>query len=289
MTALVIDDVVKKFGGKLVLDRISLQIKGTFGLLGPNGAGKTTLMRMISTLESPDQGKIQYGDLTWERVHDVKKQLGYLPQHFSIYKSLNVEEVMNHFAVLKGVTEKEKRKEVINRILESVNLTDQKYKKVKNLSGGMLRRLGIAQALIGDPKIIIVDEPTAGLDIEERVRFCRLLRSLAEGRIIIISTHIVEDLESTCDNIAIIKKGKVLQTGTRKELAEITEGKVWEIEIPFDTPVPIVEENIISTKQLSNRYLIRFFSESRLPDAREVQTTLEDTYLYVTRKNLSYV
>lgn len=153
----------------------------------------------------------------------------------------------------------------------------------------MLRRLGIAQALLGNPQIIIVDEPTAGLDIEERVRFCRLLRKIGENRIIIISTHIVEDLESTCDHIAIMKEGKILQTGTRNKLAEMTKGLVFEMDVPFDSPIPIKEEDIISIKQLNNRYLVRFFSEASINNARTVDTCLEDTYLYITKRNLTHV
>ncbi|WP_445505579.1 ABC transporter ATP-binding protein [Niallia sp. 03091] len=284
MSNLVLNNINKSFRGKQVLNNVSLQIKGSFGLLGPNGAGKTTLMRIIATLEKQDNGSIHLEDISWENVKKVRNHIGYLPQHFSIYKNLTIKEVMNHFAILKGLTIKTNRNTTIDNILSAVNLMNEREKKIKNLSGGMLRRLGIAQALLGNPKIIIVDEPTAGLDIEERVRFRQLLRKLSEDRIIIISSHIVEDLESTCNNIAIMKQGKVLQTGSRKELIEITTGMVWEIEIPIEKKLAINEEDIISTKQLSDSYLVRFFSESYIPNAKLVETTLEDTYLYLTKR-----
>ncbi|MEK9196740.1 ABC transporter ATP-binding protein [Ureibacillus sp. 179-F W5.1 NHS] len=291
MKSIIVKDITKSFGSKRALDHVSLEIRGTFGLLGPNGAGKTTLMKLLATLDIPDSGiiRIDEDDLSWNEPSEVRERLGYLPQHFSIYRSLKVEEVMNHFAILKGIRGKKVRSEAINSILQSVNLSEQKTKKVKNLSGGMLRRLGIAQALLGNPQIIIVDEPTAGLDIEERVRFCRLLRKIGENRIIIISTHIVEDLESTCDHIAIMKEGKILQTGTRNKLAEMTKGLVFEMDVPFDSPIPIKEEDIISIKQLNNRYLVRFFSEASINNARTVDTCLEDTYLYITKRNLTHV
>lgn len=284
MITLKIDNIVKTFGKKRALDHVSLEITGTFGLLGPNGAGKTTLMRLIATLDTPDSGKIELNDLSWTQPHQVRKLLGYLPQHFSIYKSLNVCEVMNHFAVLKGISEKEERKREINHILEAVNLQDQKNKKIRALSGGMLRRLGIAQAILGDPKMVIVDEPTAGLDVQERVRFCKLLRRLAENRIIILSTHIVEDLEATCDHIAIINEGKVITSGTRRELTKHADGHIWEMDSPMDADPPIPEQAIISTVQQGDHYRIRFYHDTELPDAGQVEPNLEDAYLYYMKE-----
>ncbi|EIT86087.1 ABC transporter [Fictibacillus macauensis ZFHKF-1] len=281
MNTLSINQLTKSYAGKKVIDNLSLEVKGTFGLLGPNGAGKTTLMKIIATLIKPEQGTLHLNDLSWQQTDQVREILGYLPQHFSIYKSLRVDEVMNHFALLKGI--KENRETIIQEILAAVNLLDDRKKKIKHLSGGMLRRLGIAQALLGDPKIIVVDEPTAGLDIDERVRFCRLLRKLGEGRIILLSTHIVEDIETTCDYIAIIKNGNVLATGTKKEIAEIVQGHVYEKKITMAEEMPIEEEHIISTKQIGDDYLLRYFSPEFLLGSTEAVTNLEDAYLCLTR------
>ncbi|MBE2913615.1 ABC transporter ATP-binding protein [Anoxybacillus flavithermus] len=231
MDTLEIRNVKKKYKNKIVLNNISLSIKGTYGLLGPNGAGKTTLMKTIATLIPLEEGTISFGDISWENDQSVKPLIGYLPQYFSAYKTMKVYEVLNHFAVLKGITNKERRMSELDSVLENVNLYEQRNEKIKNLSGGMIRRVGIAQALLGDPKILIVDEPTAGLDIQERVRFRNLLRKIATNRTIIISSHIVEDLETICDHVSIMNKGNILFEGTRQEILKVVNGLIWEKEL----------------------------------------------------------
>lgn len=275
--------ITKKFSKKTILNDLSLQISGTYGLLGPNGAGKTTLMRMLATILTADRGTITYGKLDWKSPQEVREIIGYLPQHFSLYPTISVYDCLEHLAILKGIKDKQKRSFEIDHLLEETNLVEVKYKKMNQLSGGMLRRVGIAQALIGNPKILIIDEPTAGLDIEERVRFRRLLRKIAKDKIVIISTHIVEDLESVCDQICMIKNGEVLVAGTIQEVCKRAQGYVWEAETTMD----LIREDahIISQKpSQSERSLFRILSERcPAPNAVSVQPTLEDAYLFWIR------
>ncbi|MEK4231683.1 ATP-binding cassette domain-containing protein [Anoxybacillus sp. FSL W8-0703] len=268
---------------KIVLNNISLSIKGTYGLLGPNGAGKTTLMKTIATLIPLEEGTISFGDISWENDQSVKPLIGYLPQYFSAYKTMKVYEVLNHFAVLKGITNKERRMSELDSVLENVNLYEQRNEKIKNLSGGMIRRVGIAQALLGDPKILIVDEPTAGLDIQERVRFRNLLRKIATNRTIIISSHIVEDLETICDHVSIMNKGNILFEGTRQEILKVVNGLIWEKELQHNELALIPEEQIISIKEAGNHYIVRLLSKVDIKDAKLATPTLEDAYLYMMK------
>nr|WP_280516678.1 ATP-binding cassette domain-containing protein [Geobacillus subterraneus] len=260
-----------------------MNIKGTYGLLGPNGAGKTTLMKIIATLLPLEEGAISFGDISWENPQKVKPLIGYLPQYFSAYKTMKVYEVLDHFAVLKGIINKERRISELDAVLENVNLYEQRNEKMKDLSGGMIRRVGIAQALLGNPKIVIVDEPTAGLDIQERVRFRNLLRKISVNRTIIISSHIVEDLETTCDYVAMMNKGTILFEGSRQEVLKIVDGLVWEKDVNSRDLEQIPESKIISVKEAGDRYIVRMLSQESIKEARRVHPTLEDAYLYMMK------
>lgn len=211
-----IEHLTKKFGNKLALNDVSLHLSaGMFGLLGRNGAGKTTLMRILATLLHKSSGEVSICGIPIQKASEVRKLIGYLPQDFSMYPNMSVYEAMDYLGVLSEIP-KSVRKEKIPELLEMVNLADCQTLKVKALSGGMKRRLGIAQAILHNPLILIVDEPTAGLDPEERVRFRNLLCDIAEDRIVILSTHIVEDIEKTCQNIAILDKGTIIYNGSLK-------------------------------------------------------------------------
>ena len=216
-TEIIIENLSKNFGEVQALKNISLHIeKGMFGLIGRNGAGKTTLMRIIATLLNKSGGNITVCGIPSENPKDIRKLIGYLPQDFSVYPNMSVYEAMDYLGVLSGLT-KTFRKERINELLKKVNLGSSRKLKVKALSGGMKRRLGIAQALLHDPKVLIVDEPTAGLDPEERVRFRNLLCEIAGDRIVILSTHIVEDIEKTCEKIAVLNRGELIYNGELKD------------------------------------------------------------------------
>lgn len=211
----------KKFGTKTALDNIDLEISsGMFGLLGRNGAGKTTLMRILTTLITKTSGDIKVCDIPIENTKQIRKIVGYLPQDFSMYPNMTVYEAMDYLGVLSEIPSKE-RKEIILKLLDKVNLYDCQKVRVKALSGGMKRRLGIAQAIMHDPKVLIVDEPTAGLDPEERVRFKKLLQEIAEDKIIILSTHIIEDVEETCENVAILNNGRVIYNDKTHKLSAL--------------------------------------------------------------------
>ena len=220
---------LNKFYGKKkqALSNVNLTIgQGMFGLLGRNGAGKTTLMKTLATLLQKQSGSISVCGIPIENAKAIRKIIGYLPQDFSIYPTMNVIEVMDYLGILSGIGSRERKKR-IELLLKKVNLIEQKNKKVKALSGGMKRRLGIAQALLNDPKVLIVDEPTAGLDPEERIRFRNLLCDVAEERIVILSTHIVGDIEATCENLAILNEGSVLYCGKVSNLLNTANGKVF--------------------------------------------------------------
>ena len=218
MESIVVDNVTMQYGTTKALDNVSMQINpGKFGLVGPNGAGKTTLIRVLATIIKPKCGTISTSKISWENPNEVRDKLGYLPQNFGMYPYISVDEALNHSAVLKGL-----RKPVIpdeiDRVLEMTNLSEQRDKKVKNLSGGMVRRLGIAQALLGNPELIILDEPTAGLDPEERVRFREMIGKFDKNATVFISTHIISDVETCCDQIAFLHEGRIIQSGNISEI-----------------------------------------------------------------------
>ena len=216
-----ISNLSKQFGNKTALDDVSLEINsGMFGLLGRNGAGKTTLMRILTTLLTKTSGDITICDIPIEKARDIRKIVGYLPQDFSMYPNMTVYEAMDYLGVLSEIPSK-KRKGMVLELLDKVNLYDCQKVRIKALSGGMKRRLGIAQAIMHDPKVIIVDEPTAGLDPEERMRFKNLLSDISKDKIVILSTHIIEDIEETCENVAILNNGKVIYNGKTEKLSTL--------------------------------------------------------------------
>ena len=228
---LVINGLSKTYGnGVKALDNVSLTIPtGMFGLLGPNGAGKSTLMRILATLQEADAGTAKLGDLDVLNEKDaVRRVLGYLPQEFGVYPRVSAYEMLDHIALLKGVTNKGERKTLVEALLHRVNLWEQRKRRLSGFSGGMKQRFGIAQSLIGEPKLIIVDEPTAGLDPGERNRFYNLLTEIGENVVVILSTHIVQDVQELCNNMAIINKGKLLYAGAPNDALKGLAGKVWE-------------------------------------------------------------
>ena len=257
---LVIENLSKTYpNGVRALDNVSLTIpKGMYGLLGPNGAGKSTLMRSIATLQEPDSGSIRLGDLdVLKEKTAVRQVLGYLPQEFGVYPRTSAVRMLDHIAILKGVTNRSQRRELIDSMLHRVNLFQHRKKSVASYSGGMKQRFGIAQALIGDPKLLIVDEPTAGLDPGERNRFYNLLSEIGENVIVILSTHIVQDVKELCTNMAIIHEGKLQFAGTPSDAESQLEGQIWEKSIDKN----LLDEHrqkydLISTKLVAGRPLI---------------------------------
>ena len=273
---------LNKFYGKKkqALSNVNLTIEqGMFGLLGRNGAGKTTLMKTLATLLKKQSGSISVCGIPIENAKEIRKIVGYLPQDFSMYPTMTVIEAMDYLGILSGIGTKE-RKERIDLLLKKVNLTEHKNKKVKALSGGMKRRLSIAQALLNDPKVLIVDEPTAGLDPEERIRFRNLLCDVSEERIVILSTHIVGDIEATCENLAILNEGSILYCGTVSDLLDTANGKVFSKMVDKrDLPKLKKEYNIIGMHSQGNKTYIRFLAEVPYPDAESCEPNIEDAYM----------
>lgn len=280
---LVIENLSKTYSnGVQALKNISLTIdQGMFGLLGPNGAGKSSLMRTISTLQEADSGSIQLGSLdVLNQKHEVRKILGYLPQEFGVYPRVTAEAMLDHIADLKGIVDKKQRKEIVSTLLEKVNLAHVKNKNLGTFSGGMKQRFGVAQALIGNPKLIIVDEPTAGLDPAERNRFYNLLSEIGENTIVILSTHIVEDVTNLCSNMAIICLGEVLAQGNPNTLIESMQGKIWRKTIEkSEMTVYRNSFQVISTQLKLGKTEIHVVSDI-CPDEsfKAVEAGLEDVY-----------
>lgn len=275
-----IKNLNKFYGKKQVLYDVNLSIHpGMFGLLGRNGAGKTTLMKTLATLLQKKDGEIMVCGVPIENAREIRKITGYLPQEFSMYSSMNVGEAMDYLAVLSGIKGVE-RKERIDVLLQKVNLTEHRKKKVKALSGGMKRRLGIAQALLNDPRVLIVDEPTAGLDPEERVRFRNLLSELAEDKIVILSTHIVGDIEAACEDIAIINEGRVIYNGTVEALLQAAEGRVFTMTAAREELPRLKEQlSITSMHPQGNLVYIRFIADALMPGAEVCEPNIEDAYM----------
>ncbi len=281
-----IQNLNKFYGRKQALCDVNLTIRqGMFGLLGRNGAGKTTLMRTLAALLQKRSGTITICKIPIENEKEIRKIIGYLPQDFSMYPSMNVMEAMDYLGLLSGL-EKQERKERTELLLQKVNLTEHRKKKIKALSGGMKRRLGIAQALLNNPKVLIVDEPTAGLDPEERIRFRNLLSEVAEERIVILSTHIVGDIEATCENIAILESGKVLYQGTVDNLLTAAEGKVF-TKITNKTELPTLKKELFITSMhpQGKEISIRFLAENATTDAEACAPNIEDAYMFYLKKN----
>jgi ABC-type multidrug transport system ATPase subunit len=281
--ALTITGLSKTYpNGVQALNGVSLSIPtGMFGLLGPNGAGKSTLMRTLATLQDADAGSARMGDIDILRDKAaVRRTLGYLPQDFGVYPKVSAEELLDHLARLKGLTNRRERAETVATLLQQTNLSDVRRKALGGFSGGMRQRFGIAQALLGNPRLIIVDEPTAGLDPEERVRFHNLLAEIGENVIVILSTHIVSDVSDLCGRMAIINKGRVLLTGSPLELTHTLDGRVWQKAIErADLDAAKSAYPVISTRLLAGRTLVNVVSDAAPgPGFDAIEPTLEDVY-----------
>jgi ABC-type multidrug transport system ATPase subunit len=267
--------------GTRALDDVTLSIpRGMFGLLGPNGAGKSTLMRTIATLQTPTAGTIRFGDLDiLANPEELRRTLGYLPQDFGVYPRVTAYQMLDHMAVLKGISSKGERKAVVETLLEQTNLWSVRSKAIAGFSGGMRQRFGIAQALIGNPKLIIVDEPTAGLDPEERNRFLNLLSSIGENVVVILSTHIVEDVADLCPRMAVLADGKLQLEGAPLDLIMQTKGRVWKKSIRREELEAHQEQHqVISTRLFAGRTIIHILSDSPPDGFDPVDAGLEDVY-----------
>jgi ABC-type multidrug transport system ATPase subunit len=287
---LVIENLSKTYkNGVKALDDLSIEIgPGMFGLLGPNGAGKSTLMRTIATLQKPDTGSIRFGDINiLEQQNEFRKVLGYLPQDFGVYPNMSAVDLLDYFARLKGISNASERREIVNHVLEVTNLYEVRRKSVSGYSGGMKQRFGIAQLLLNDPKLIIVDEPTAGLDPAERHRFLNVLREIGTNNIVIFSTHIVDDVNELCHEMAILNGGHLLERSTPKEAEQKLTGRIWLKEINREEVDQYNQLNILSGKyNQENRLKIRVYAEDSLASEgfESVKPTLEDVY-FVALKN----
>jgi ABC-type multidrug transport system ATPase subunit len=275
--------------GVQALNNLSLSIgNNMFGLLGPNGAGKSTLMRTIATLQDPDSGQIFLNGLDVVANKDaVRRQLGYLPQEFGVYPRISALDMLHHLAVMKGIANAGERKDVVNALLKQTNLWDVRKKALSTYSGGMKQRFGIAQALLGNPKLIIVDEPTAGLDPAERNRFLNLLSSLARDVIVILSTHIVEDVRELCPRMAIISNGQVVLEGAPEESLEKLRGGIYSIVVKTEEEFAAVsgQFKLVSTQLLGGAHELRIYSETDPGEGfRSVDPDLEDVY-FLTLNN----
>lgn len=278
-----IDQLCKTYGnGVKALDHVSLEIPiGMYGLLGPNGAGKSTLMRTVATLQDADSGTVFLGELdVLSRKQEVRRLLGYLPQEFGVYPRTSALEMLDHIAILKGIMNARERREVVEGMLERVNLFEHRKKAISGFSGGMKQRFGIAQALLGNPQLLIVDEPTAGLDPGERNRFYNLLSEVGENVVVILSTHIVQDVKELCTNMAIIHRGRVVYAGAPAQAEQNLRGMIWQKSIARQE----LEEHrrayrVISTKLVAGRPLIHVLSESAPGDGfSQVEPDLEDVF-----------
>ncbi len=269
--------------GVKALDNVTININaGMFGLLGPNGAGKSSLMRTIATLQAPDTGNIEFNglDILNNKIA-FRKELGYLPQEFGVYPKMSASDLLHYFASLKGITKKSERNKIVDKALEVTNLSDVRNKHVAGYSGGMKQRFGIAQLLLNNPKLIIVDEPTAGLDPAERHRFLNVLREIGTNHIVIFSTHIVDDVKELCTDMAILNGGKILSQSTPKELVQNLLGKIWKKTTSREAIDEMQQQyNVISSSfNDTNDLDVRVYSDhSPGADFQSVQATLEDVY-----------
>ena len=283
-----IENLSKRYhNGTQALQGVSLNIpQGMFGLLGPNGAGKSTLMRTLATLQEADSGRVTLGEIDVLRQKDaVRRVLGYLPQEFGLYPKVSAEALLSHFAVLKGVRNARERREVVQALLQQTNLYEHRKQALGSFSGGMKQRFGIAQALLGNPKLIIVDEPTAGLDPEERVRFHNLLSAIGQNIIVILSTHIVSDVTDLCHSMAIIHEGRVRVAGNPSQLVDRLRGMVWRKSIPHDEVANYrAKFQLISMRLFAGQTVVHVLS-ARSPESgfEPVTPDLEDFYFATIR------
>jgi ABC-type multidrug transport system ATPase subunit len=278
--------------GTQALKDVSLDVPpGMFGLLGPNGAGKSTLMRIVATLQEPDEGSIRFGDASGpgqvidvlRQTGDVRKTLGYLPQSFGFYPKVRADRLLGHFAVLKGIAGAGARRDVVESLLRRTNLWEVRQQRLGTFSGGMRQRFGVAVALLGNPRLIIVDEPTAGLDPAERVRFLNLLAEIGEGSVVILSTHIVEDVEELCSRMAIIDRGEILLADEPARAIESLKGRIWRRTVGRDElPALEREHAVISTRLLGGRTIVHVYAAAQ-PGAgfEPVEPDMKDVYFSV--------
>ena len=268
--------------GVKALDGVDLDIgRGMFGLLGPNGAGKSSLMRTVATLQGADSGQVTFDGVDVLREPDtVRRQLGYLPQDFGVYPRISAYRLLDHIAVLKGLTDAGQRRETVEALLQQTNLWEVRKKAPATYSGGMRQRFGIAQALIGDPKLIIVDEPTAGLDPEERNRFHNLLSEIGENVVVILSTHIVEDVSDLCSHMAIMSRGRIAAKGEPQNLIETVRGRIWrKVIAKAELEAYQQQYAVVSARLVQGATVIRVQAEARPGEGFEaVEPTLEDVY-----------
>ena len=287
MNEIVIKGLSKSYDGKKdALNSLDLVIpNGMFGILGRNGSGKSTLMNIIATILQPSKGTVTINGIEIKNSQKIRQMIGYLPQDFDFYPNMKVSEVLYYLGFLSKINQTDFDK-YVDLILRKVNLIDYKNKKVKSLSGGMKKRLGIAQAVLHDPKVIIVDEPTAGLDPEERVRLRNLLSDLAENKIVIISTHIVSDIESTCNRIAILDKGSLVYKGDIPSLIQQSDDHIYEINLSPSELESFRENDLFITKtqEIENKLKVRFISETKVANAKKVKADFEDAYMYFLKK-----
>lgn len=286
---LAIDRLTKQYKNKIAVDRVSIKLKpGVYGLLGANGAGKTTLMRMICDIQNPTSGQIKYNGTDIKKLgEDYRQVLGYLPQDFGYYPDFTAYDFLMYIAALKGLS-KEKAEMRVDELLQIVNLENEKKQKVKTFSGGMKQRLGIAQAMLNNPKILILDEPTAGLDPKERVKFRNLISSFSQDKIVILSTHIVSDIEFIADEIIVMKAGKKILTGTPEELLKDLRGSVWKC-VAYDKKEAEMLNHkycIINIHQENNTTELRIVSRQKpTVNAVNIEPNLEDLYLAYFQDN----
>ena len=285
-----IDKLSKRYGnGVQALKDVTLTIpEGMFGLLGPNGAGKSTLMRTLATLQEADSGSATLGDLDVLREKDqVRRLLGYLPQEFGLYPKVSGIDLLEHFARLKGIAGAAQRKALVQGLLRRTNLWEARNRRLGTYSGGMKQRFGIAQALLGDPKLIIVDEPTAGLDPEERVRFHNLLSDIGEHIVVILSTHIVADVSDLCQSMAIIDRGEVVLAGKPLQLVAALQGRIWRKFVTREElPAYEATGTVVSTRRLAGKTLVRVWSEAQPhPSFEAAEPDLEDVYFHAIRQH----
>lgn len=278
-----LDGLEVQLGGRTILHGLTGVLKSrAIGLLGPNGAGKSTLMRTVATLQSPDAGNVTLDGLdVLKDKTEVRRILGYLPQEFGVYPKVSASDMLHHLGVMKGITNKRERAEIVDALLHQTNLWEVRKKALGTFSGGMKQRFGIAQALLGNPKLIIVDEPTAGLDPAERHRFLNLLSSIGRDVIVILSTHIVEDVRELCPRMAIIANGTVLLEGSPTEALSALQGKIWSKVVSSNEELKNLEANlqVISTHLIAGQHEVRVYSDTDLGDGfRASDSELEDVY-----------
>ncbi len=289
MMSIIIENLYKTYAkNTTALQNLTLEINpGMFGLLGPNGAGKTTLMRIISTLVRPTNGIVKVNGYQVDDPNDkwaIRAMIGYLPQELALYNDLTANEFLDFVGTLKKIGDSQKKRKHIQQVLETTNLINVAHKRIKTYSGGMKRRVGIAQALLGDPEILIVDEPTAGLDPQERVRFRNLLVQLSSNRLVLLSSHIVEDISYTCSHVAVLNQGSLLFNGDPNNLLECAEGKVWEF-VSHDYQ-PDANVFIVTNLQTPEGLKYRVLSDEQpCSTAVTIRPNLEDGYLYLIRNS----